>query len=249
MAEIRTGVPYAPEQMAEIYEHGAVVDLSKVNFPTCKTLEENMHALFVYLRNTGYKVTFDYTNMTYEQKVALLKEYLDTKIDYEIQELSTTWLSVLYACLGERIDGMVSILNDLELVTMQSAEFTYIEKIWKFLVSVPLFLIKMLDTETSEDEAEKTDEDFNLVNFYYILKQDEIDDLIVKAAGDIPPRDYVKIFTEDNKKLFECMQGCAFTTMLLGLVNSTSDEFKDFLTDVTNAGIDFSAEVDEVEKK
>ena len=40
MAEIRTGVPYNPDMMAEIYENGAIVDLSKVNFPTCKNLEE-----------------------------------------------------------------------------------------------------------------------------------------------------------------------------------------------------------------
>ena len=42
MAEIRTGVPYNPDMMAEIYENGAIVDLSKVNFPTCKSLKENM---------------------------------------------------------------------------------------------------------------------------------------------------------------------------------------------------------------
>ena len=63
-AEIRTGVPYKPEEMARIYEEGAIVDLSRVNFPTCKTTEENMHALFVYLRNTGYDVTFDFTEST-----------------------------------------------------------------------------------------------------------------------------------------------------------------------------------------
>ena len=242
MAEIRTGVPYKPDEMAEIYENGAVVDLSKVNFPTCKSLEENMHALFVYLRNTGYKVTFDYTEMSYEQKVALLKEYLDTKIDYEIPELNTTWLSVLYACLGERIQGMVSILNDLELVTMQAAEFPYIEKIWKFIVSLPLYLIKRLDLETFDSTAEKTDEDFNLVNFYYVLQQPEIDDLINKGAGDIPPRDYEKIFTVENTKLFECLNGCSFATFIQGMVNSEDEEFQEFVKNL------YSNEVDEAEK-
>ena len=53
MAEIRTGVPYNPDMMAEIYENGAIVDLSKVNFPTCKNLEENMHALIDAARIYG----------------------------------------------------------------------------------------------------------------------------------------------------------------------------------------------------
>lgn len=242
MAEIRTGVPYNPDDMAEIYENGAIVDLSKVNFPTCKSLEENMHALFVYLRNTGYKVTFDYSEMTYEQKVALLKEYLDTKIDYEIPELTSTWLAVLYACLEERIKGMESILNDLELVTMQAAEFKYVENIWKFLVSLPLFLIKRLDLETFDSTAEKTDEDFNLVNFYYILQRPEVDDLINRGAGEIPPRDYEKLFTVENTRLFESLSNCSFTTFLQGLVNSDENEFQEFVKAV------YTGEVDETEK-
>lgn len=231
-AEIRTGVPYKPEEMARIYEEGAIVDLSRVNFPTCKTTEENMHALFVYLRNTGYDVTFDFTEMTYEQKVALLKEYLNTKIDYNIPVLNTTWLSVLYACLGERIKGMESILNDLELITMQSAEFSYIENLWTFIVSLPLFLIKRLDLDAFESKAEKTNEELNLVNLYYILEQPEIDDLINKGAGEIPPKDYEKIFTVDNTRLFECLNGCSFTTFIQGMVNSEDTEFQDFVKEL-----------------
>lgn len=242
-AKIRTGVPYKPEEMAKIYEEGAIVDLSKINFPTCNTLKENMHALFVYLRNTGYNVDFDFTEMSYEQKVALLKEYLDTNIEFNIPVLNTTWLSVLYACLGERIKDMESILNDLELVTMQAAEFKYIENIWKFLVSLPLYLIKRLDLETFDSTAEKTDEDFNLVNFYGIIAQPEIDDLIMKGAGDIPPRDYEKIFTVDNTKLFESLNGCSFTTFIQGLVNSDDKEFQDFIKEL------YGGEVDENEEK
>ena len=238
MAEIRTGVPYNPEDMATIYEEGAVVDLSKINFPTCGTLKENMHALFVYLRNTGYKVSFDYREMTYEQKVALLKEYLDTNIDYEIPELNRTWLSVLYACLGERIVGMESILNDLELVTMQSAEFHYIEKIWQFLVSLPLYLIKRLNIDNFESTAEKTDEEFNLVNFYHVLKEPEIDDLINKGAGGMPPRDYVKLFTIENTRLFESLGNCSFATFIHGLVNSEEEEFRDFVTSLYMSEVD-----------
>lgn len=231
-AKIRTGVPYKPEEMAKIYEEGAIVDLSRINFPTCTSIEENMHALFVYLRNTGYEVTFDFTEMSYEQKVALIKEYLNTDIDYNIPVLNTTWLSILYACLGERIKGMESILNDLELISVQSAEFRYIERIWTFIVSLPLFLIKRLDLDTFDSKAEKTEEDFKLVNFYHVLECPEIDDLINKGAGDIPPKDYEKVFTIENTRLFECLSGCSFTTFIQGMVNSEDVEFQKFIKEL-----------------
>ena len=226
---IRTGIPYKPDDMAEIYENGAEVDLSKVNFPQCKDLKSNMHALFVYLRNTGYKVTFSYKEMDYDQKVALLKEYLETKIDYDIPELNTTWLAILYACLGEKIEGLTTILDDLQLITFQSVEFEYVQKIWTFLVSLPLFLIKRLKLDNFDSHAEKTEEEPNLVNFYHVLERPEIDDLINKGAGDIPPKDYEKVFTVENTRLFEVLQNCSFVTFMQGIASSTDGEFRDFL--------------------
>lgn len=230
---IKTGLPYKKEEISIAYKEGAIVDLSRVNFPTCKTLQENMKSLFIYLRNTGYDVQFDYTEMTYEQKVALLKEYLETRVDYNIPDLNTTWLSVLYACLGIRIKGMTSVLNDLELITMQAAEFEYIKKIWQFLVSLPLFLIKRLDIEY-ETHTQKTEEVPNLVNMYYILEDSHIDDLINRGAGDMEPLDYVNLFTVENTRLFEALKDCSFMTFIYGLANSKDDEFKQFVTELSN---------------
>lgn len=224
---ITTKVPYKPEDMSEIYENGAIVNLADINFPTCKTVEENMHALFVYLRNTGYKVEFDFTTMVYEEKVALLKEYLHTKIDYNIPILNTTWLSVLYACMGQKIEGMESILNDLELITMQSAEFEYVKQIWQFLISLPLYVIKRLDIPF-ESSAEKSDYEPNLVNFYYLLACDEMDDLILKGTNQIglKPVDYEKVFTVDNTRLFEALSTFTFTVMVEELMKADIKEIK-----------------------
>lgn len=227
---IITKVPYKPEEMSEIYENGAIVNLTGINFPTCKGIEENMHALFVYLRNTGYKVEFDFNSMSYEEKVALLKEYLHTKIDYNIPILNTTWLSVLYACMGQKIEGMESILNDLELITMQSAEFDYIKQIWQFLISLPLYVIKRLDI-SFESGAEKTDYEPNLVNFYHLLACNEMDDLIIKGTNKIglKPVDYEKVFTVENTKLFESLTTFTFTVMVEELVKADLKDFKELL--------------------
>lgn len=229
---IRTGIPYSKEQIAEVYEKGAVVDLSVINFPDIDNLKDEMHAVFVYLRNTGYNVTFDFSNMTYNQKEALLLEYLNTKISFNIPALNTTWLSILYACLGERINGMESILTDEELIEFQKSNFQYVLKIWEFLVSLPLFLIKRLDLDNFDSKAEKTEEEPNLVNFYNVLACEEIDDLITKGAGDIPPKDYVKLFTVDNTKLFEAISDCSFATFLQGIASAEDDEFKEFVKDL-----------------
>ena len=229
---IRTGIPYSKEQIAEVYEKGAVVDLSVINFPDIDNLKDEMHAVFVYLRNTGYNVTFDFSNMTYNQKEALLLEYLNTKISFNIPALNTTWLSILYACLGERIKGMESILTDEELIEFQKSNFQYVLKIWEFLVSLPLFLIKRLDLDNFDSKAEKTEEEPNLVNFYNVLACEEIDDLITKGAGDIPPKDYVKLFTVDNTKLFEAISDCSFATFLQGIASAEDDEFKEFVKDL-----------------
>lgn len=229
---IRTGIPYSKELIAEVYEKGAVVDLSVINFPDIDNLKDAMHAVFVYLRNTGYNVTFDFSNMTYNQKEALLLEYLNTKISFNIPALNTTWLSILYACLGERIKGMESILTDEELIEFQKSNFQYVLKIWEFLVSLPLFLIKRLDLDNFDSKAEKTEEEPNLVNFYNVLACEEIDDLIVKGAGDIPPKDYVKLFTVDNTKLFEAISDCSFATFLQGIASAEDDEFKEFVKDL-----------------
>lgn len=229
---IKTGLPYSKDIIAEVYENGAEVDLSVLRFPDLKTVEDEMHAVFVYLRNTGYKVTFNFDNMTYCQKEALLKEYLATKIDYNIPALNTTWLSILYACLGERIKGMESILSDEELIQFQRENFQQVLKIWEFLVSLPLFLIKRLDLDNFDSTAEKTEEEPNLVNFYHVLECEEIDDLIVKGSGDIAPKDYVKLFTVDNTRLFETMADCSFATFLQGIASAEDNDFKEFVKEL-----------------
>ena len=229
---IYTGLPYDRDKMGAIYERGATVDLSKVEFPTCNTLDENYMAMFVYLRNTGFEnIQFDYVNMNYEQKVALLKAYLSTNIEYNIPALNDTWMSVLYACLEMKIDGLPSIMNELELITMQSAEYEYILKLWNFIVSLPLFLIKRLDLDF-ETTSPETDEELNIVNLYNIFEHENFDDLVVRTAGQLPMRDYVKYFTIENTRLFNSLHNCSFTVFLQGIASSKDEEFKDFVMEL-----------------
>lgn len=222
-----SGLPYKKDIQADFYENGGTVDFSKVKFPTMKTLEENMKSAFVYLRNTGYKVDFIFQNMSYQQKEALLKTYLLTNIDYEIPELNETWLSILYSCVGLKVNELNCILDDLQLMCFTSENHDLVHSVWQFVMSLPLFVISKLDVETDMD-AEKTDEDFNLVNFYHILKHKAADGLFT-YIGEIPPKFYTKVFTKDNEKLLEALKDFTFMGFIYGICMTNEEEFKEEL--------------------
>ena len=74
---IRSGLPYGEDIISQVYEEGAVVDLSRVKFPTLNTTYDNMKAAITYLRNTGYKVQLDFSEMTYEQKKSFFERVKD----------------------------------------------------------------------------------------------------------------------------------------------------------------------------
>lgn len=174
-----TGLPYDMDKMANFYENGGTINMANIKFPGCKTFKSNLKSAFIYLRNTNYDMKYDFTGMEYDQKKELLTEYLETKTDYSIPELNETWLSIFYACVGIKATNLRCILNDLELMTFQSAEFEYVQKWWKFIISLPLYAIIRLKTEVfkTPDNIEAVEDELNLVNFYHVMNTDGFDGL------------------------------------------------------------------------
>lgn len=216
--------------MSEAYENGYTADLSKIKFPTCKTIDDNMNALFVYLRNTGFKVTYDFREMNYAQKEALLKAYLSTNIDFEIKELTETWLNIFYASCGCINDGIESILNELELITFCSVNADLINTYITFLASLPLFMIIRTKLDIEMD-YESTDEELNLVNFYYIIKHPMSSDITLHSG--VTPKNFTKYFTTDNDTLFSVVaENSGLSVILYGMLSSSEDEFLEFLKGV-----------------
>lgn len=231
---IWSGLPYSQEDIERAYNEGAEIDMSKINFPSCKTLEENYKAAFIYLRNSDYNVKFNFTNMDYNQKVVLLKEYMNTGIKYDIPILDSTLLQILFACAGynKQLD---SILNELELITFVADQFEFCFNIWQLVASLPMFAISRLqlgdDPVVDFSNVEKTNFTMNTITLTNMMRIPEFDDLYA-LADQVPHKFYTNIFTMDNNELFEAMTKLSFMVALYGMMDTTPEEYKEFLSSI-----------------
>lgn len=215
-----SGLPIADELMAEFYEKGGTIDMSNIKFPNIKDVEKTLRATFIYLRNTNYNnITYDFSRMDYSQKERLLNYYLDTDIEYTIDELTETWLCILYASVCKKPIEYRCILNELEMMTFHSANFDRIKDLWQFILSLPTFAISRLDADFIEIDMPRTDKEVNVVNLYSILKLEGINGLF-EYAGEIEPLFYEKLFTLDNNRLFESTIDMDFMKVLYGIVHT-----------------------------
>lgn len=230
---IWSGLPYTDEGLKEAYFEGAEVDLSKVNFKTCKTIEENYNAALVYLRNTDFNVKLHYENMNYTQKATLIKSYFNTKIKYDIKELDETLVAILFACAGSKKEELNSIMNDLELITFVADEFNFCMKLWTLVASLPVFAISRVETQVDMSSFEETDEEPNTVTLINMMKVPAFGDLYVIMDG-IKPKFYKKLFTVENTELFEAMLPLPFMVVMHGLVNEEPEKFKEFLEGIAD---------------
>ena len=231
---IWSGLPYSQEDIEKAYLEGAEIDMGKINFPNCKTLEENYETALVYLRNTGYNVVFHFENMNYEQNTALLKVYMNTKIKYDIPILDSTLLEILFAC-AQINKGLDSILNELELITFVAEQFEFCYNIWQMVASLPLFAISRLQCDGTEIVTmrgiEKCQDDFNTITLVNMIKIPEFDDLYL-LAEQIKPKFYEKVFTLENNELFEALTNLSFMIVLHGMMNEELDKYRSFLENI-----------------
>lgn len=230
---IWSGLPYTDEGLKEGYMEGAEVDLSKVNFKTCETLEENYSAALVYLRNTNFHTKLHYENMNYAQKAVLVKSYFNMRIKYDIKELDETLVAILFACAGVKKEGLNSIMNDLELITFVADEFKFCMDMWTLVASLPVFAISRVETDIDMSSFEETDEEPNTVTLINMMKVPLFGDLYMLMDG-ITPKFYKKLFTVDNTELFEAMLPLPFMVVMHGLINEEPEKFKEFLEGVTD---------------
>lgn len=229
---IRSGLPYGEDIISQVYEEGAVVDLSRVKFPTLNTTYDNMKAAITYLRNTGYKVQLDFSEMSYEQKKVFIKAYLDTNVAYDIPEVDDIWLRILFMCGYFNFEVENAIMNDLEINCFISEEKDYLRKLADFIISLPLYLVLRLDTNISTDGIEVVEDKVNTTNFINIIKRPEFEGLMLMSGGK-PPKNYVNVFTLKNNELFEAIANTNFNVALTGMLSAKPEEFLEFLKCLT----------------
>lgn len=240
---IWSGLPYGKDDIEKAYLEGAHVDLSNLNFPTCGTLDENSKAALVYLRNTDYKVELHFEGMTFEQKASFLKTYMDSTIVYDIPELNSTMIQVLFACAGITRKDITSVMNELELISFVSKEFEFCFKYWQLIASLPYFAIYRISNddgiaeELETGKVPSTDEVVPTKTLIRVMKLPEFDGLY-EYATQIEPKFYNKLFTVENTELFEGMLHLSFMTVLTGMVSSTEDEWKSFISGIAEEPVE-----------
>lgn len=235
---IRTGLPYKFDEMQQIQNEGAVVDMSDINYPSISK-EDNVKTTYIYLRNTGFdNISLDFSNTPYSLKKEFMEYYVNgLNKDLEIKELSNTLLHLLlkYCNVDHETAGIFTPEEDEKFIEENKQTF---QSILELSMSLPILLFTRLDCEDfslSFDDIEETDETFAERLLLMIIRHREFN-LLFSNEYNIKPKMYKNLFVMDNERLFnETLSFTPFGALLYGIANE--DEWKTFsesLKQVTN---------------
>lgn len=216
--KINTGLPYDVSKMNDIEKNGATVDMSDIKYPTISE-KDFIRVSYIYLRNTSYNdIDLDFSKTTYEFKKDFLLFYLFGDIECVIKEMTSTWIKILGKYIGQEFQ-IGSILSDDEIQKFINDEQDKLQIIITFIMSLPLYPIIRMNTDDEVDysDIEETDEKPINDDIIDLIKHPHFNDLYLNDL-DVKPKNYKKIFTEDNNKLFETlMLYTPFSTILVGM--------------------------------
>ena len=93
---IKTGLPYDLDQMENIAQNGAIVDISNINFPGIPD-SKKVRTAYIFLRNTGFEnIVLDFQKADYKTKSDFLITYLQDTIENNNQEIHNSWITILF---------------------------------------------------------------------------------------------------------------------------------------------------------
>ena len=211
---LRTRIPYDIEKIEEIRDFGAIVDVSSPDFPGIDK-DKQLRTTLVFLRNTCFDVTLDFSKCAYEEKRTYLLLYLQEKIEVKYKEFSDTWTSIILQSLGFENDRP-SILTKEEQSLFIKENNEYISHVINFIYSLTLYAMDRYSLNGQAYDMEgfrKTDVEDISGNICFVLEAPEI---IMVYSLDIEPQLYTKIFTIENNKLFDAIQKLPFMSLLYG---------------------------------
>jgi hypothetical protein len=236
---IETGLPYDINQMEIINNEGAIVDMSNINFPQISA-EEQINVSLIYLRNTNFNVKLNFENCSYEDKKEYLIKYITNNINIDYEEFSLTWLKILLFFveydfnLDPDLLNIFSILTDEEIKQFISEENIIMEELYQLIISLSVYVLfkSTMNGEVYDlSDIEKTDKNIIGINIYHLLYP-EIDTIISSEKFDTKFLFYNKIFTINNKELFDAIDNLFVAKLLYGMSTIDPVEFKDILEEV-----------------
>lgn len=228
---IKTGLPYDINMMEDIRNNGAIVDMNDLQFPSISD-DRKIKTALVYLRNTGFNVELDFTNVSKEDKFEYLRQYLTSSIECKSLILAQSWSKIFNYTTGLNME-IPCILTDDEVKEFVENQLDMIGNALRLLISLPIYLIKRykLDDDKTLDISEFEEItnkpiDANLIN---ILKQPDINVLFTHDY-DLEPANYTNIFTMDNNQLFNQLLDTDFGILFLCLTSDSQDKIKELIS-------------------
>ena len=212
---IKTSLPYDIAMMSTIAQEGAIVDMSRINFPGIAQ-EEQIRTAFIFMRNTGFNVTLDFSNCTKEQKDAILKEYITTDIEWYSEDICNLWLDMI----EDYIQGKKTANDDLA------------EESVNLLASLPIYIFyrhELNNVAFSIDDIERKKNSLLGANYLSLLKAEDVSHFILIACSLDKPYFWEEIFKEDNNKLMEILVNskAGICQLMHAFCTETPDEFSE----------------------
>jgi len=228
---IKTGLPYSAENMSDIYDNGAEVDMSNLHFPPEVDTKDIIRTCYIYLRNTNFNNTkLDFSNCSKEFKFKFLYNYLFGDIVLEKQQLLDDWIYLLFLAVGLLQKG------DYDLTEEEAREFIqqYQEDVKEtliFLSSTLIFILYKLDNNiVATKDIEPTDyEKFN-ANIYNLIKHKLFQHLILMV--ETSPKFYTKYFKQENNDLFDACSMTDYYNLVNTLFSQTKESFSKILDQI-----------------
>lgn len=229
--KIVTGLPYDFSNMDLIRNEGAIVNMNSIAFPNVPE-DGQVNVSFIFLRNTDYPVTYDFSQCSYELKSKYLIEYLTSAVEYKIDDLIQTWSAILCSSIGILLeDTGILTVDELQLFTKENIEL--IGQLLHLIISMPVYIVsrfKYNDCSINIDDIPVNDSKIFNDNINYILLHPAIN-ILLEDDTVFEPENYIQYFTNTNDKLFSALQGHPYMAMLIAMVEKSPEEWKDFFND------------------
>lgn len=227
---IKTKLPYRLEDMSTISEEGAIVDMSSPDFPGISE-EKQIYTSLIFLRNTDFEVSLDFSNCTYREKARYLLTYMKDGIKCKHKEFSDAWIEILLYASEISFESQ-SFMSHEEIDRFISDNRDYINEILKFIASIPLYAMNRFSLNGvayNTDDFTKTDNTDISNNIIHLFTYSAFMDIFECTSQKYEPVFYEKIFTMDNNELFFKMLDLPFMKMLLGLAKFSEAEIAEFM--------------------
>lgn len=203
---IRTTLPYKFEDMVEIGDNGAIVDMSILNFDNIDK-DKRVEAAYIFLRNTSFKnIHLDFSNCDYDMKSQYLTTYIHSDIFVKnselAEELSNIMLDYYNIADETRRDGVFTEEERAKFISDNPETWSRISSV---LISIMAYLVirlirySKLDESMTSFEIRETDISANVFN---ILQFSEVFRILAQITSeDTPIYFYDNLFSQKDYEI------------------------------------------------